>query len=396
MLYICIMKYDFDEIIPRHHSGCLKYDGYEPIYGASDLLPMWVADMDFRTPEVVLNAIRNRLEHPILGYFEHSDGFYESIIGWMAKRHHWEIQKEWIVFSPGIVTGLSALVAAFTSENDRVLVQTPVYHPFFYAVQNQNRTLVENPLKVENGAYEIDFPDLEKKLKAGVKMMIISNPHNPVGRCWTPQELTKMADLCLKYKTLLVSDEIHADLMMRGSQHTVTANLSPEIAANTITCMSPSKTFNLAGLSTSEIIIPDLTLRKQFVQLMNKKWHIASGNIFGDVALEAAYTLGEEWLEQLLDYLTNNVDYCKEFFKTRLPKTETYRHEATYLLWVDFSGYGLSHSELSRKLIQEAKLAFNDGAIFGTGGEQHFRINLACPKTTVVEAMNRLYSIFKS
>lgn len=386
--------YNFDEIIDRKHSNCVKYDGYQDIYGADGLIPLWVADMDFKTPDFVFDAIKERLNHPVLGYFIHSDGFYRSIIQWMERRHQWQVEKDWIYFAPGIVPGLAFLVQAFTAPGDKVLLQTPVYHPFYYVVQNQNREIVRNPLHLVEDHFEMDYEDLEAKLKAGVKMMILCNPHNPLGRCWTKEELRKVGELCLQYHCLLVSDEIHSDLMMPGYKHTPVANISKEIAENTITCMAPSKTFNIAGLATSEIIIPNENLRKQFEKVMYDGVHLFVGNIFGELALEACYTYGEEWLEQLLVYLKKNVDFVQQYIKENLLEIKTFRHEATYLPWLDFSGFRVSHEELFRKLADQARVALNDGQIFGEEGRCCFRINVACPKSTLEKAMEQIRTTF--
>lgn len=386
--------YNFDEIIDRKHSNCVKYDGYQDIYGADGLIPLWVADMDFKTPDFVFDAIKERINHPVLGYFIHSDGFYRSIIQWMERRHQWQVEKDWIYFAPGIVPGLAFLVQAFTAPGDKVLLQTPVYHPFYYVVQNQNREIVRNPLHLVEDHFEMDYEDLETKLKAGVKMMILCNPHNPLGRCWTKEELRKVGELCLQYHCLLVSDEIHSDLMMPGYKHTPVTNISKEIAENTITCMAPSKTFNIAGLATSEIIIPNENLRKQFEKVMYDGVHLFVGNIFGELALEACYTYGEEWLEQLLVYLKKNVDFVQQYIKENLPEIKTFRHEATYLPWLDFSGFRMSHEELFRKLADQARVALNDGQIFGEEGRCCFRINVACPKSTLEKAMEQIRTTF--
>lgn len=386
--------YNFDEIIDRKHSNCVKYDVYQDIYGADGLIPLWVADMDFKTPDFVFDAIKERINHPVLGYFIHSDGFYRSIIQWMERRHQWQVEKDWIYFAPGIVPGLAFLVQAFTAPGDKVLLQTPVYHPFYYVVQNQNREIVRNPLHLVEDHFEMDYEDLETKLKAGIKMMILCNPHNPLGRCWTKEELRKVGELCLQYHCLLVSDEIHSDLMMPGYKQTPVANISKEIAENTITCMAPSKTFNIAGLATSEIIIPNENLRKQFEKVMYDGVHLFVGNIFGELALEACYTYGEEWLEQLLVYLKKNVDFVQQYIKENLPEIKTFRHEATYLPWLDFSGFRMSHEELFRKLADQARVALNDGQIFGEEGRCCFRINVACPKSTLEKAMEQIRTTF--
>lgn len=387
------MKYDFDEIIERKGTGCLKYDKAGEFLGGDDVLPMWIADMDLRVPDFIMDALRKRTEHPVFGYFYHTEEFYHSIVRWMQTRHHWNISSKWICFSPGIVAGLSFLVQNFTEKGDKVLIQTPVYPPFYEVVEKNGRQLVTNPLRIEGDRFVMDYNDLEEKLKQQPKLMIISNPHNPLGRCWTPDELRQVAELCLKHHVILISDEIHSDLIMRGFRHTPVATLSEEIAQNTITCMSPSKTFNLAGLFTSEIIIPNPELRARFKNFMNDTVHIY-GNVFGDVALEAAYTHGAEWLDQLCGYLTDNVQYCKDFLAEKIPQIKTYRHEATYLMWLDFKELGFTHEELSRKLLYEAKLGFNDGKAFGTVGDNCMRINLACPRATIAEAMNRLKKVF--
>jgi len=388
------MNYNFDEIIDRSNSNSLKYDKREAIFGTNDVLPMWVADMDFRTPDFVLDAIQKRLENPVLGYFYHSKAFYSSIINWMEKRHNWHLEEEWINFSPGIVTGLSVIVRAFTNKGDKIIVQTPVYHPFYYVIENQERKIVRNPLLKKEDQYYIDFDDLEMKLKEGAIMLILSNPHNPVGRCWTPEELQKLGEMCVKYNCLLVSDEIHSDLIMTGYRHTPVARISEKIAQNTITCMAPSKSFNLAGMSSSEIIISNPVIRKQLEKYLIDRLHLHLGNAFGDVALEAAYNYGAEWIDELCKYLTENVIFAKNFIATKLQGVKTFRHEGTYLLWVDFSDTGLSHKELNDLLILKAGLGFNDGAIFGKEGEKCMRINLACPRKIVEEAMFRMSKVF--
>lgn len=388
------MKYNFDEIVDRKNTNCIKYDKASEVFGSDEVIPMWIADMDFRTPDFILEAIKKRTNDPILGYFYHSDGFYNSIIGWMKRRHGWNIEKEWIHFSPGIVTGLAALVQAFTQKKDKIIIQTPVYHPFYAVIENQDRTLVKNPLKLENDVYTMDFEDLEKKLKEGAAMLILCNPHNPVSRCWTPEELQKLGELCLRYHCLVVSDEIHADLIMPGYKHTPMAAVSDAIAANTITCMAPSKTFNIAGLSTSEVIIPNKELGNIYDRFMDEKLHLLMGNTFGDVALEAAYSHGDAWLDQLVPYLAENVHYCHDFITKNIPGLKTYPHEATYILWIDFRNLGIPHEELKKILVEKAKLGLNDGLLFGTEGEGFMRMNLACPKSVVEKAMTNLKNVF--
>lgn len=384
------MKANFDQTINRRHTNSLKHDACAAVFGREDLLPLWVADMDFPCPDVIIQALKQRLEHPIFGYFNHSEAFYRSIMNWMRKRHAWEIEKDWICFSPGVVAGLAVAVQAFSRAGDKIIVQPPVYHPFYYVVERQNRVLLYNKLLRKEQQYEIDFVDLEEKLKSGAKMLLLCNPHNPVGRSWTKAELHKLGELCLKYACLVVSDEIHSDLIMAGYVHTPLASLSQSIADNTITMMAPSKTFNLAGMSSSEVIISNAKLREAFCSIGKDALHLSLGNTFGDTALEAAYTHGEAWLEDLLDYLNGNLRYFRHFISTQLPILKCYRHEATYLVWVDFSGLGLKHKDLQHKLVHEAGLGFSSGNIFGLGGEQHMRINIASPRSVIEKAMKAL------
>ena len=383
------MKYNFDEIINRKHTNCIKYDCCEPIFGTNDVFPMWVADMDFRVADFIMDALKNRLNHPIFGYFDHSEGFYNSIIEWMEKRHNWNIKKEWLCFSPGICTAISVIIHALTNPNDKIIIQTPVYHPFGNIINELNRKAVRNPLYIDNDLYKMDFADLECKLKDNAKMLILSNPHNPVGRCWTPEELTKLAELCLKYNCILLSDEIHSDIIIDGYKHTAVSTLSDKIANNTITCMSPSKTFNIAGLSTSEIIIPNKDIYDKVNNYLTNSLHLM-GNVFGDTALEAAYKYGSDWVDELNLYLTRNANTCIEYIKSNLPMLKTYKHQATYLLWVNFKGLNLTHQQLNSLLINKAKLGLNDGLIFGQEGECFMRINYACPRKLLIQALDNL------
>lgn len=387
------MYYNFDKQIDREHTNCTKYDGCKEIFGAPDLIPLWVADMDFCTPDFVFDAIEERLKHPFLGYFIHSDGFYKSIINWMQRRHDWKVEKDWIYFATGVMPSLFFLIQAFTAPGDKVLVQPPVYGPLCSVINNQGREIVRNPLKLVKDHYEMDFNHFEYCLRQGVKVIILCNPHNPLGRCWSKGELKDMGDLCLKYNCLIVSDEIHSDLIMPGYKHTPIANISEEISQNSIVCMSPSKTFNLAGLSASEIIIPNASLRRRF-EIFKQGTHLFAGDIFGELALERCYTAGDEWLSQLVQYLKENVDYIQQYIKSNLSEIKTFRHEATYLPWLDFSDMGLSHEHLSKLLVEKAKIALTDGANFGKEGELHFRINIACPRRILEKSMNLLRNAF--
>ena len=383
------MKYNFDEIVDRSNTSCIKWDYVKEFLGEDNLLPMWVADMDFKTPDFIIKAVKERANHEIFGYSMRPQGYYQSIVDWVRNRHSWEIEKDWIVFSPGVVPALNMAVLAFTQPGDEIIVQPPVYFPFFTAVTDHNRKLIYNQLKLENGHYTINFDDLKRKITSQTKMIILSNPHNPVGRAWTEGELKELAEICVKNKILILSDEIHSDLVFKPHRHNVLANLSDEIADNTLTMMAPSKTFNLAGMSTSSVIISNPELRKTFKATLDKL-HLGLGNIFGAVASEAAYTNGNDWLDQMLDYVKGNVDYVDEFLKSHLPQVKMVQPEATYMVWLDFRKLKLSRKELNELILQKAKLGLNDGEVFGPGGEGFHRMNLACPRSYVETAMNQL------
>ncbi len=388
------MQYNFDEVIDRSNTDCVKYDLCQLIFGTDHVIPMWVADMDFRTPDFILNAIRERAKHEILGYSIRPDSYFTSLINWLKRRHNWEIQKDWITFSPGIVPAVNMAVLAFTKRRDQIIIQPPVYFPFFDAVTKHGRKLVYNQLIMENGRYRMDFDNLEKLCRDGAGMLILSNPHNPAGNAWTKEELEQMAAICLKYNVLIVSDEIHCDLVNRGYKHTVLASISPEIAAQTIIMMAPSKTFNMAGMATASVITSNPVLRKKFLRVLDAL-HIGMGNLFGNVASEAAYTLGDEWLEQLLDYINGNIQILTEFTENHLPQIKVIRPEATYMVWLDFSGTGMSNPELKKFMIEKAGLGLNEGIQFGPGGEGYMRMNLACPRQTLMKALEQLKAAFE-
>lgn len=383
------MEYNFDEIIERINTASVKYDLRGMIFGKEDVLPMWVADMDFRTPDFVMEAIRQRAEHEILGYSIRTEDYFDALMGWLKRRHNWEIKKEWIAFSPGIVPAVNMAVLAFTRQRDKIIVQPPVYFPFFGAVKDHKRKLVYNPLIMKDGRYQMDFENLEQLCREGARMLIISNPHNPAGNAWTPDELHRMAHICLKYNVLMISDEIHSDLVNRGFRHTVLASLSPEIAAQTVTMVAPSKTFNLAGLSTASVIIEAPVLFSKFSKTL-EALHIGMGNVFGNVAAQAAYSKGDEWLGQLLDYIDGNIQYLMQFAEARLPQLKVIQPEATYMAWIDFSGLGLDDEALNQFVIQAAGLGLNQGIQFGPGGVGFMRMNLACPRSLVQKGLEQL------
>jgi cystathionine beta-lyase len=386
------MKYNFDTQVERTETSCIKYDLRETIFGKSDVIPMWVADMDFETPDFIREAVIERALHPIYGYTFRDSSYYDHITKWLYNIHQWKVEKESIVFCPGVVPALNFAVLAFTKPKDKIIVQPPVYFPFFGAVKSHDRELVNNQLiKTENG-YAIDFELLEEQAKDAV-MLILCNPHNPVGRAWKKVELERIAEICLKNKVMVLSDEIHADLVLPGYKHEVFANISPEVSAITITTHAPSKTFNLAGLATSSVIITDPELRKIFKEFI-ENLHIGMGNIFGMVASNAAYEKGDEWRLQLIKYIDDNVEYVEQFITQHLPLIRVFRPEATYMIWLDFSKYDLSDLDLRKKMIFEAGLGLNSGTDFGPGGEGCMRMNIACQRKTVEIALHKLEEVF--
>ena len=380
---------DFDTIINRDGTHSVKYDGRKFYFGNEELIPMWVADMDFAVPEFITDAIISRAKHPIYGYTLRPDSYSASFIDWVKRRHNWEMKKEWISFSPGIVPALNFIVQCFSEPGDKVLIQPPVYHPFFYVVENNQRKGVYNQLLLKENKYVIDFKDLEEKLASGVRLILLSNPHNPVGRAWNKEELIRLGNLCVKHKVIIVSDEIHSDLVLPGFTHIPVASLSEEVANNTITCMAPSKTFNLAGLSTSSVIITEKEKREQYNKFM-ERFHLGGGNIFGTIASEAAYTKGDHWLDSLLEYIDENFQYLDSYLKSNIPRVKLIPAEATYLAWLDFRELKIKGDNLKSFIVNKARVGFNDGRTFRDGGEGFQRMNLACPKQVLKEALKRL------
>lgn len=391
------MKYNFDQSINRFNTASLKWDGAHTFLGesAKGAIPMWVADMDFSAPQEVIDALKARAEHGIFGYPMLTDSYYEAVSGWMKRRYDWTVEREWIYYSPGLVGALNYIVQAFTEKGDSILIQSPVYYPFTNCVINNDRNLVLNCLKFENDRYTMDYEDLDKKIADNnVKMLILCNPHNPVGRVWTKEELIKLGEICLKHKVLVISDEIHGDLTFKGFTTTAFAGISEEFAQNTIVCTAASKTFNLAGLQTSNIIIPNKELGQTFSNHM-KRLHLVRPNIFGQVATEAAYTYGEEWLEEVRDYLQQNLDYLTQFIDSKIDKIKVIKPEGTYLIWLDCSGLGMSIEELKLFMLEQAKVALDDGYLFGPGGENFTRMNIACSRDTLKDALTRIEQAVK-
>ena len=391
---------NFDEYIERRGTESYKWDGYHPEFPevpeTQELLPLWVADMDFKCPQPVIDAVTKRAELGIYGYsVTNSDGFVEAACTWVKRRYHYNIEKEWIVYTRGIIPGYNIAIQAFTNPGDGVLIQRPVYSPYTDSIVTNGREVVDSPLKRVNGHYEIDFEDFEvKAARPNTKLMIMSNPHNPIGRVWTDEELQKIGEICVKHHVIIVSDEVHADLIMKGYRHVPIASLSKEIADITISAYAPSKTFNMAGLQTSYFVISNPFLRADFVgqQARNRIWDI---NFFGSAALQAAYTECDEWLDELLIYLEDNMDFMKEYLESHIPKLKMNKPEGTYLVWVDFTGTGLSGEQLQKKMLEEAKIAVDFGDWFGDGYELFARFNVACPRNILQEALHRLEKVFK-
>ncbi|MDR7315527.1 MalY/PatB family protein [Brevibacillus nitrificans] len=383
------MRYDFDKVINRLNTASVKWDEVDRIFGDKDLLPLWVADMDFQVPAPVTDALRERVEHGIFGYTERPESYYEAVIGWMERRHEWSVQKEWICHCPGVVPALSYLVQVFTEPGDKVIIQPPVYHPFTSVVTDNGREVVHNPLKYEQGRYFMDFEDLRQKMDPSVKLLILCNPHNPGGRVWTKEELTELGNICLENNVMVISDEIHGDLILKGHKHIPFAAISEEFAQNSIICTAPSKTFNMAGMQTSNIIIPNQEYREAFQKMMSTLV-LRMTNTFGVVATEAAYRHGDEWLDQLLVYLQGNLDFLTEYIETHIKGIKVIQPEGTYLVWLDCRELGMDTKGLQEFMGKQAKVAVNQGHVFGPGGEQFIRLNMACPRSLIEEGLERI------
>jgi len=383
------MHWNFDEEVKREGTDCIKYDLREEIFGKKDIIPMWVADMDFRTPGFIVDKLRNRITHEIFGYSFRPPEYFTSIISWLKARHEWQIEKEWICFCPGIVPALNLCTLSFTRPGDSIIVQPPVYFPFFSAAESHGRNLVHNKLVEKEGRWTMDFDSLITSVNDTTKMIIISNPHNPVGRVWSPEELEKLADICLKNNILILSDEIHCDLVLPGFSHSTVAKLSDRIAEITVTCIAPSKTFNLAGLGTSSVIISNPVLRKYF----NKKvenLHIGNGNIFGTIASIAAYSEGQAWLDELMIYINRNADLVMDYCRELIPEIIPVRPEATYMIWLDCRKFGITGKELHKFFIEKCGVGMNEGSTFGPGGEGFMRMNLGTTRQTITRALEKI------
>ena len=384
---------NFDEIIPRKGTNCVKHDALKQFFGSDDLLPMWVADMDFRSPDFVMEALRRRCEHEVLGYAIAPDSYWQAVINWLSNHYHISATRDELHFIPGIVAGIAYVLQAMTSPGDGILVTTPVYPPFLNLPQNSHRQLVCSPLRVVDGRFAFDFDDFEWRAHQ-CQWLILSNPHNPGGTVWDEETLSRIADICYRNNVNVISDEIHADMTLPPHRHVSFSTVSPHAADISITFVAPSKTFNIAGLSSSVCYCPNEQLRKRFFGYLDA-YEVANGNIFAFVGAEAAYSKGEKWLQQLLEYLQGNVDCLHSFLAGRLPRVKAILPEASYLAWLDFSEMGVEHEELRDRLLTRAHVALNDGTTFG--GDSYrccFRINLGCPRSILLEALERIASCF--
>lgn len=385
--------FDFDEQINRLNTDSVKWNGIKMIYGTEDILPMWVADMDFASPYQIKEALMKRVEHGIFGYGVPSSEINTVVKHWVKRRYKWDIKEEWLIPSSGVVTSIAFAIQALTEKGDKVLIQTPVYYPFYSMIENNGRKIVKNPLVLKNDKYEIDFNDFEDKLKSGVKLFILCSPHNPVGRVWTRKELEKMGELCERYGVYIVSDEIHADIIYEPNVHTPMASLNRYWENNSITCIAPSKTFNIPGLQASVMIIPSSEIREK-VRTVQGTIGFHGLNIFGNVAMEAAYKYGEEWLEALLPYLQKNRDALIQFIREEIPELNVVAPEGTYLVWIDCRKLGLSNDEIKERLIHRGKLGLEPGVKYGTEGAGFVRMNIGCTYKTLQDGLKRLKRAF--
>ena len=382
-------QYNFDEIIERQGTGAIKTDILKERFGEADLLPLWVADMDFRTPDFILQAIENRCKTGILGYAKTPDNYHPEVMQWLHRMHRWEIEKEWLDFIPGVVKGIAFCVMHFTQPGEKVIIQSPVYYPFRMVPENLGRTVVNNPLREENGQYSMDFDHLESIIDDDCKLLVLCNPHNPIGITWSKDTLQRLADMCLKHNILVISDEIHADLAIFGHKHIPFATVSEAAVQNSITLMAPSKTFNMAGVVSSYCIIPNPTIRRGFYHFLQAS-ELNQMHSFAGIACTAAYAHGEVWMREMLSYVEENIRFVQQYLQENIPSIKAIIPQASFLVWLDCRAMNLSQKELVDFFVREAKLALNDGSSFGTGGDGFMRMNVGCPRKTLQIALERL------
>lgn len=384
------MKYNFDEIIDRTATSCVKMERMKAVFGRDDLIPLWVADMDFLSPEEVTEALLERTRHGIFGYTVAYDSYFDSIINWLARRHDYRVEKEEITFIPGVVKGFAFAIDAFTEENDKIIIQPPVYHPFKLVTDALNRQVVNNPLILEEGKYSIDFEGLEKIISENdCKMLIFCSPHNPVGRVWNRDELEQLAEICCDNNILMISDEIHSDFILDGHKHLPFATISEKARENSITLMAPSKTFNIAGIVSSFAVIHNKEIREKYMNyLVPRELH--QGTLFAYTATEAAYNHGEEWLEQVIGYIQENIDFVTKYLNENIPQIKPIELESTFLMWLDCRELRLAHHKLVDLFVNKARLALNSGTMFGNEGEGFMRLNVGTPRSILQQALENL------
>lgn len=384
------MVYNFDKIIDRKGTGAVKFDAIEKVFGKDDLLPLWVADMDFETPDFIVEAMKERLEHPIFGYPTELPDYRPSICDWIESHHQWEIQKDWLCFIPGIVKGIGIAINALLEKGDKVIIQPPVYHPFRLVPQKNHHEVVFNPLReLPEGGYEMDFENLEEICDEKCKMLILANPHNPAGITWSSETLQKLASFCHKRGIIVISDEIHCDMALFGNKHIPFAAVSAEAAACSITFGAPSKTFNIAGIVSSYAIVPDPVLRKRFFEWVDAN-EFGAAHIFAPIATIAAYRKGEDWRLQMLKYIEGNIEFVIAYCKEHIPHIKPLRPQASFLIWMDCRALGLDHDQLIDLFINKAGLALNDGEMFNPGGAGFMRLNVGCPRKVLETALENL------
>lgn len=384
------MKYNFDEVIDRSATNTIKLERLKDMFGRTDLLPLWVADMDFLSPPEITDALMERDKHGLFGYTLPSEGYYNSILNWLDRRHNYKVEQSELTFVPGVVKGFAFAMDAFTNEGDAVIIQPPVYHPFNLVTKALKRKVVNNPLLFEDGKYKMDFVDLENKIKeSGAKMLIFCSPHNPVGRVWSKEELTKLADICYDNNVLVVSDEIHSDFALFGNVHLPFATVSQKARDNSITLMAPSKTFNIAGIVSSFAVIHNKDIQEKYLSFLSPR-ELDKGTIQAYVATEAAYNSGEAWLDEATDYIENNIQFVDNYLKSNIPQIKVINPESMFLLWLDCKELGLSHSELEDLFVNKARLALNSGIMFGREGTGFMRLNVGVPQSVLKTAMDNL------
>lgn len=383
-------RYNFDEVVDRRHTNSYKWDSA----GREDIIPMWVADMDFRTAPAIIDALRRRVEHGIFGYTRVPDRYYDAVTSWFSRRHGWDFSPEMIIYTSGVVPAISAVIKGLTDPGDGVIVQTPVYNCFFSSIRNNGCVIVENPLIYENETYRMDFEDLERKASdPKVKLLLLCNPHNPAGRVWRKEELLRLNDICKRHGVMVISDEIHCELVFSGYHYTPFASINEDCKNNSVVCCSPSKAFNIAGLQIANIISNNPEVRAKIDRAININ-EVCDVNPFGVEALIAAYTDGEEWLENLISYLWDNYQTLLEFFKNELPELPVTKLEGTYLVWVNCRRFGLSSAEIEKRILETDGIWLNEGTMYGSAGEGFMRINIACPRSRLLEGLRRIKSAF--